>query len=75
MELVLCGPDARLPMPLWLLGMGSSAVFGTRSAGQDVHNPQPMLDKQKVQAGLCFELPIIIIIECTNLYIIYILCI
>ena len=56
MELVLCGPVARLPMPLWLLGMRSSAVFGVRSAGQDVHNLQPMLDKQKVQAGLCFEL-------------------
>ena len=45
MELVLCGPVARLPMPLWLLGMGSSAVFGAISAGQDVQNPQLMLDK------------------------------
>ena len=54
MKVVLCGPVARLPMPLWLLGMRSSAVFGVRSAGQDVHNPQPMLDiKQNVQAGLC----------------------
>ena len=57
MELVLCRPAAILPMPLWLLGMGSSAVLGARSAGQGVRNPQPMLDKQKVQAGLCFKLP------------------
>ena len=49
MELVLCGPVAILPIPLWLLGMGSSAVLGARSAGQGFCNPQPMLDKQKVQ--------------------------